>query len=134
MATRSDAEEAGFATRVGLAIAESLESLVPGMPRLTLKRPNDLFLAGKKVAGILCEARWEGPTPSWVVVGLGLNVSNRLPQAVSDLGTTLADEGISATPDDLAPWLAGAIAQAALAAGPLTAAEEAALSAREQPA
>jgi BirA family biotin operon repressor/biotin-[acetyl-CoA-carboxylase] ligase len=117
--------------RVGLAIAESLEALVPGIPRLTIKRPNDVFLAGKKVAGILCEARWEGPAPTWVVVGLGLNVSNRLPGGVAGLATTLADEGFTATPDELAPPLARAIARASLAAGPLTPVEEAALSARE---
>lgn len=117
--------------RVGLAIAESLERVVPAISRLAIKRPNDLFLAGKKVAGILCEARWEGPAPMWVVVGLGLNVSNRLPPDVAPLATSLAAEGISLTPDALAAPLALAIANAAIASGPLTPAEETALSARE---
>ena len=28
-----------------------------------------------KVAGILAEARWSGSTPSWVAVGVGVNVA-----------------------------------------------------------
>jgi len=118
--------------RVGLAIAESLESLVQGIPRLAIKRPNDLFLGAKKVAGILCEARWEGPAPTWVIVGLGLNVSNPLPHDVAPLATSLALEGIEVTPDELAAPLARVIAAAGLASGPLNPAEEEALSAREQ--
>ena len=118
--------------RVGLAIAESLESVVQGIPRLAIKRPNDLFLGAKKVAGILCEARWEGPAPTWVVVGLGLNVSNPLPPDVAPLATSLALEGIEVTPDELAGPLARVIAAAGLASGPLNPAEEEALSAREQ--
>ena len=117
--------------RVGLAVAEALESMLPGMPQLGMKRPNDLFIAGRKVAGILCEARWEGPSPSWVVVGLGVNVSNRLPPEVAGLATTLADSGVETTPEGLAEALTLAIARASLAPGPLTPDEESRIVARE---
>ena len=120
--------------RVGLAVAEALDAMLPGLSPLTIKRPNDLFLGGKKVAGILCEARWEGPSPSWVVVGLGLNVSNRLPAAVSALATTLADSGIDTTPDQLAEPLAHVIARATLATGPLTPDEDMRIRGREHTA
>jgi BirA family biotin operon repressor/biotin-[acetyl-CoA-carboxylase] ligase len=116
--------------RVGLAVAEALDTILPGLPPLAIKRPNDLFLNGKKVAGILCEARWEGPTPSWVVVGLGLNVSNRLSGMLSDLATTLAEAGIEATPEQLAEPLARVIARATLA-GPLGPDEAARIAQRE---
>ena len=117
--------------RVGLAVAEALEGMLPGMPRLAIKRPNDLFIGGLKVAGILCEARWEGPSPAWVVVGLGVNVSNRLPAEVAGLATTLADVGVETTPEGLAEALAAAIAVASLAAGPITAEEESRIVSRE---
>lgn len=117
--------------RVGLAVAETLNAMFPGLPPLAIKRPNDLLLRGKKIAGILCEARWDGPSPSWVVVGLGLNLGNRLPPAVADLATTLADAGVDTTPDQLAEPLARVIARATLAAGALGADEEARIAARE---
>jgi BirA family biotin operon repressor/biotin-[acetyl-CoA-carboxylase] ligase len=117
--------------RVGLAVAEAFDSMFPGIPPLAIKRPNDLFMRGKKVAGILCEARWEGPSPLWVVVGLGLNVSNPLPSEVTDRATTLAESGVETTPGQLAEPLARAIASAALAAGPLTVDEESRMAGRE---
>jgi BirA family biotin operon repressor/biotin-[acetyl-CoA-carboxylase] ligase len=117
--------------RVGLAVAEALDSMLPGLSPLAIKRPNDLFLGGRKVAGILCEARWEGPSPSWVVVGLGLNVSNRLSADMSALATTLAEIGIDTTPDRLAEPLAHVIARATMAAGALTPEEDARIAARE---
>jgi BirA family biotin operon repressor/biotin-[acetyl-CoA-carboxylase] ligase len=48
--------------------------------RPLIKWPNDLFLGGKKVAGILCEnvmsTHPSGPT-AIVIIGVGLNVNNR---------------------------------------------------------
>lgn len=116
--------------RVGLAVAETLETLVPRLGRVEIKPPNDLLLRGRKVAGILCEARWEGPSPAWVVVGLGLNVTNELAPGLAEIGTTLAREGVEATPDSLALPLARVIAAAALGTGPLSAEEASRLAAR----
>jgi BirA family biotin operon repressor/biotin-[acetyl-CoA-carboxylase] ligase len=119
--------------RIGLAVADALQELVPAVPPISIKRPNDLLIAGKKVAGILCEARWEGPAPSWVVVGLGLNVANRLEDDLAGIATTLAGHGIETAPDSLAGPLSRVIADAALASGPLTPAEERRLLDREPP-
>jgi len=52
--------------RVGLALAEALQRL--GVRDVGLKWPNDVLVQGKKLAGILIEAR-----PAGVVVGVGLN-------------------------------------------------------------
>ena len=65
--------------RLGLAVAEAVEMVVPAV-RLGLKWPNDLILADRKVGGILCEARWQGESMSWIVAGLGLNVTNPIPE------------------------------------------------------
>jgi BirA family transcriptional regulator, biotin operon repressor / biotin---[acetyl-CoA-carboxylase] ligase len=75
--------------RVGLAVAELLESL-GAKGRIALKWPNDLMLDDRKCGGILCEARWQGATPTWVAIGLGLNVTNAVPPALADTATGLA--------------------------------------------
>lgn len=57
-----------------LALAEAIEAETGLRPNL--KWPNDLIWHdGKKLAGILTEAEFEGDQLSWVVVGLGLNMN-----------------------------------------------------------
>jgi BirA family transcriptional regulator, biotin operon repressor / biotin---[acetyl-CoA-carboxylase] ligase len=58
--------------RVGLYLAESLDDLAGETVRV--KWPNDLAVRRGKLAGILTESRWSGPTVSWVAVGVGVNV------------------------------------------------------------
>lgn len=53
-----------------LAVACALEE-EGGQPQL--KWPNDVLLRGRKVAGILAEAAWEGGEPVGVVLGIGVN-------------------------------------------------------------
>ena len=66
--------------RLGLFIAEALDHL-SGEP-LRLKWPNDLLRHGRKIGGILAEARWSGAALSWIAVGVGLNVRTPdIPQA-----------------------------------------------------
>ena len=69
-----------------VAVAETLESL-PGLqaelsvgPVVTVKWPNDVLLAGKKVCGILLEGSMDADRLHWAVAGLGLNV-NGAPEA-----------------------------------------------------
>lgn len=59
-----------------LAVAEALEAA--GV-RAEIKWPNDVLLAGRKVAGVLAEAVWEGAGLAYAVLGIGVNVR---PQAV----------------------------------------------------
>jgi BirA family biotin operon repressor/biotin-[acetyl-CoA-carboxylase] ligase len=39
-----------------------------------IKWPNDVLLGGRKVAGILAEAVWDGDRPAHVILGIGVNV------------------------------------------------------------
>ena len=55
--------------------------------RLALKWPNDVLLAGRKLAGILCESRWRGGSVD-VVVGFGINVLREREQFDPQLRTT----------------------------------------------
>ena len=57
-----------LALAAGLAVVHACEDLVPGL-RLGLKWPNDVWLAERKLAGVLCEGADDGA----LVVGIGLN-------------------------------------------------------------
>jgi BirA family biotin operon repressor/biotin-[acetyl-CoA-carboxylase] ligase len=65
--------------RLGLALAAVLEPYTAGP--VQVKWPNDLLVAGGKLAGILVEARWRGAQVEWVAVGVGVN--RRMPEAVA---------------------------------------------------
>ena len=62
-------EHALLPLAVPLAVCEAVESLAPLACRV--KWPNDVWSEGRKLAGVLIEAR----PPDWAVVGIGLNVS-----------------------------------------------------------
>lgn len=56
---------------VPLAVCATAEELRPGA-ECQVKWPNDIWLDGRKLAGILIEAR---PQDGWAVIGVGLNLS-----------------------------------------------------------
>jgi BirA family transcriptional regulator, biotin operon repressor / biotin---[acetyl-CoA-carboxylase] ligase len=93
--------------RVGLAVAEAVDSFAPRP--LQLKWPNDLMLAGRKVGGVLCEARWQGDSPGWVAVGVGMNVRNRIPDELSSVAATLAAGRSEVTPETVAEPVVAAL-------------------------
>lgn len=67
---------------VGSSICSAVSELLPGVP-LGLKWPNDVYLRGAKLSGVLVEipAGREGR----VVIGIGLNVANSLVGAPADV-------------------------------------------------
>jgi len=76
--------------RAGLAAARLLDSLGE-LPAAQLKWPNDVMLGGRKLGGLLCEARWHGTELSWVAIGIGLNVHNAPPADVRTPPASLAE-------------------------------------------
>ncbi len=104
--------------RVGLVLARTLESVLPGLPRLGLKWPNDLQLDGRKVAGVLAEARWSGDRCLWVVIGVGVNLRNPLPPELAAVAARLGDVVAVPDPEELAQPVAVAVTAAARG-GPL---------------
>jgi BirA family transcriptional regulator, biotin operon repressor / biotin---[acetyl-CoA-carboxylase] ligase len=107
--------------RAGLAVADALDTLGAG-GRIAIKWPNDLMLDESKCGGILCEARWHGAAPAWVVIGLGLNVTNAPPPTVEPAGR-LADVLPALTPDALVEPMVAALRHVDAAAGLLDADE-----------
>jgi BirA family biotin operon repressor/biotin-[acetyl-CoA-carboxylase] ligase len=88
---------------VGLGVADAVlrtfdvdEGLVP-----EVKWPNDVWLRGRKCAGILIEASSTGEIAGPVVIGIGLNV-NRLewPDELRSTATSLRAERAAGTPLD----------------------------------
>ena len=84
--------------RIGLAAADALEALGPGVP-VDLKWPNDLMVGDRKVGGVLCEARWQGESLAWIVAGVGINVANPVPPELGAVATSLAERLPGITPD-----------------------------------
>src|SRR3954453_20018300 len=78
-----------LSVRVGLAVARALDPHMPTPVRL--KWPNDLMLDGRKLGGILCEARWQGGALGWIAVGLGINVRNPVPDELRDSAVSLVE-------------------------------------------
>ncbi len=54
-----------------------------------IKWPNDIYCEGKKLAGILSESVFEENTLKAVIVGIGINVNNTIPQELRDKAISL---------------------------------------------
>jgi len=78
----------------GLAVADEVTSHVA--PEVRIKWPNDVYVGGRKIAGILVETRSRGARIEGCVVGVGVNVGRRtFPPEVE--ATSLALEGVEVT-------------------------------------
>lgn len=78
---------------VSVAVAKTISKLF--RLKAEIKWPNDVLIEGKKVCGILTEAKTEGETLAFVVVGIGINANfdvNTLPPYLQDSSTTLKEE------------------------------------------
>jgi BirA family biotin operon repressor/biotin-[acetyl-CoA-carboxylase] ligase len=69
----------------GVATAEAVG------PEARLKWPNDVYLNGRKVAGILVEGR---PQEGWAIVGVGINVAIRLEELPPELADSAGTLGL----------------------------------------
>ena len=88
----------------GLAAAEALAALGA---RPALKWPNDVLLAGRKVAGVLCETRRGG-----AVAGVGMNLGQAaadFPPEIAATATSLTLAGIAVAREDVAAALLDAL-------------------------
>jgi BirA family biotin operon repressor/biotin-[acetyl-CoA-carboxylase] ligase len=89
-----DADGTALPLLAGLAVAEAVEA-ASGASAL-VKWPNDVLLADKKVAGVLCER-----TPHAVVVGVGVNLAaprSAWPAALQDVAVSV-EECTGVAPD-----------------------------------
>lgn len=108
--------------RVGLRLARVLERWTDAP--IQLKWPNDLFVDGRKLAGVLIEARWRDQRPDWVAIGVGINLE--VPHDQGD-AAALRDAEAPTVLGEMLP----ALRAAAFATGPLDDTERAEFDARD---
>lgn len=81
------AKDGFFLTMVSsTAVVETLDIYGIGS---RVKWPNDVFVDGKKICGVLSEFETLDGKITYAVVGIGLNVNNELPEYLGDIGTTM---------------------------------------------
>ncbi|MGN6586426.1 MAG: biotin--[acetyl-CoA-carboxylase] ligase [Solirubrobacterales bacterium] len=75
-----------------LAVCEAAEQLNPHL-ECKVKWPNDVLVEGRKLSGVLIEAR---PQDGWAVIGIGLNIfisRDEFPPELRDTATSIFDSG-----------------------------------------
>jgi len=85
-----------FAIVEGISVTTGIISLV--------RWPNDVTIEGRKVAGVIAEAKYQGSAISHVIVGIGINCNFSAESlgTLADYSTTLSDHlGTSVELDDL---------------------------------
>ncbi len=97
----ADPPAASLSLATGLALIEAIDVAFPG-EALMLKWPNDLLLAGRKLAGILLERSGDR-----IVVGFGVNLA--MAPDLPDRPTAALNGKIS--PQAFAPFLAASFAR-----------------------
>lgn len=83
----------GLSVVVGIAIARSLQQA--GIADVELKWPNDVYVQGKKLAGILVELEGQSAGYAHAIIGIGINVelgqvAEQIDQAWIDLSQATA--------------------------------------------
>lgn len=77
-------------TLAALAVCRAIEAVVPLRP--AIKWPNDIYLSGRKVAGLLAET-FVGKGEAFLVLGIGLNVNaTSFPPELQGTATSLLRE------------------------------------------
>jgi BirA family biotin operon repressor/biotin-[acetyl-CoA-carboxylase] ligase len=104
------AQVSALTLAIGLALRDAITPLIA--PEAQIKWPNDLYVAGKKLAGVLVESQLQGDRLQAVIVGVGLNVATReFPAEIAARATSLALLGTcSLEPEPLLHDLLAAVA------------------------
>ena len=105
------ADDALLPLAVPLAVCEAAEELQPGVA-CGVKWPNDVQVEGRKLAGVLIEAR---PQDGWAVIGVGLNLAiaaEEFPPELRETATSLVpNPDCTLSPSGLQTAAAGALSR-----------------------
>lgn len=105
----AQAAELGFVA--ALAVADTVSAYLPADAPVELKWPNDVLVAGAKIAGILLEARsGTGGLVDWVVLGIGINIA-AAPSGTPYPATCLGAVSPAPAVEPVLERLGGALAQ-----------------------
>lgn len=60
---------------------------------IQIKLPNDLYLNGKKMGGILCQTKLTGENVKYLVIGIGININKMIfSEEIKDIATSVRKE------------------------------------------
>ena len=76
-----------------LAAAEMVQHFAPEAA-ITVKWPNDVLAAGRKIAGILLEGGAQNDNKAWLAIGIGVNLAHH-PEGTAFPATSLPQLGIA---------------------------------------
>jgi len=92
-------------------VRAAVQARLPTRP-VKVKWPNDIWVAGRKCAGILVESRMVGQSLDAVIVGVGLNVNRRRwPIELAETATSLLEERGDGDPLDRSRVFADVLAE-----------------------
>lgn len=58
-----------------------------------IKLPNDIYLNGKKFAGILCQTKLSGKNVKYIVIGIGININQKIfSDDIKNIATSIKKE------------------------------------------
>ena len=83
----------------GLAVSRAVDAVCSAGSMV--KWPNDVLIEGKKICGILTEAV-HSSQGFYIIIGMGTNLKNRLPEELSKAGSILDITGAAPEPMELA--------------------------------
>ncbi len=94
---------------VSLAVLEAVKTVTRGRVPVWLKAPNDVYVGGRKLAGILVESSISGSRIQWVIAGVGVNLrQSEFPGILEGKATSLRMESVGDyEPMDLCKTLTG---------------------------
>lgn len=77
-------------TRLGAeVVCKVLSNLVPDK-KFYIKKPNDVYVENKKISGILVESSTKGQDLEYAILGIGINVNNKIfSDELKDIATSL---------------------------------------------
>ena len=84
--------------RAGIALAETLKEFLPGSVDVRLKWPNDVYVNGRKISGLLSQARQAGEEVD-LVLGMGVNLRQAPPGMDA---CSLSDWAAAPSPEEFA--------------------------------
>lgn len=76
-----------LSTNVVESVKDSLEKYL----KCHIKEPNDILVDGKKLCGVLVESRSSADHFENVIIGIGVNVFNDIPEELNDKATRMKD-------------------------------------------
>ncbi|MFH1541161.1 MAG: biotin--[acetyl-CoA-carboxylase] ligase [Elusimicrobiota bacterium] len=81
--------------KMALAIVATLKRIVAKNYSVLVKPPNDVIVKceawNKKIAGILTESSINNNKVEWIIIGVGININNKIPKNLKNIAISLKE-------------------------------------------